>query len=163
MYINESMNFIDICSRGLTLRNHYGTLPLAILRNQRRKETHGNGGTENPLPSTRRMDGTYAQEKQGDAICIRIQEKGGQSAKSILCSFIKSRTNGTGSSSRKTEVDQKIKPAWQLATIENSAAGQFLTVWTTSRNAPRNSLLILIIQNLARICKVRYEKGMGMR
>jgi|SRR5271157_2931677 len=53
---------------------------------------------------------------------------------------------------------QKIKPAYQLA-IEISAAGQFLTVWTTSRNAPRNSLLILIIQNLARIYKVCYEKA----
>ncbi len=35
---------------------------------------------------------------------------------------------------------QKIKPARRLATIEISAAGQFLTDWNPRRNAPNNSL-----------------------
>ena len=162
MNISENMGFTNWLRNPLTPVAQSGILPLATLRNHRRKETYGNGGTEEPLPVSWRMDRTHAQAKQGNAVCVCIQEKTRQGTKSVHCSSVKSRTNGSGSSGRETGVDQKIKPAcgWPT-TIENFVAfrSPHMPVWKTARDDPWILLLTLSIALDLKKIKALYRRA----
>lgn len=145
----------------LTLRNHHGILPLTILRNHRRKETHEYGGTKDPLSFSWRMDGPYAQKEQRNPVCVCIQKKARESTESVLCSFVKGRTNGDSSSSREAGTDQKIKPGYFWRQNKIAAVRLFLTDWNPRRNSPKINLPIFSIHRLPSYGKVLCIRMVG--
>ena len=77
---------------------------------------------------------------------------------------LESQTGGLEKLHRQPTRRQKIKPDQWLATTKISAAGQFLTVWTTSRNAPRFRYPVFIVHGTSAKSKVSLvQQGVGMR
>ena len=175
MGINEFVNFMNIMRKRpqtraktsnwvLTCCQTYTRIQIEMLPNNLGTEESYDSDTirTGGLDQVRGMHAYPTTKKERQNILLRITPKRRNCEGGIHRSRVEDTQYHNRSSTRETS-QNKIKAGFPQPLNNFVAANSPLTDWTPCKSEPSSTLLILIIQNLARFCKVRYEKGMGMR
>lgn len=163
-YSTDNNGFTSITRKGLTLPNHCAIILADLSSNYKRKETYGNGGTQEPFPLKWRMDSAYAQEKPRNPVCVCIQkeEESKESGRSLLRSSFEGREYDRGTSAREASQHHKINKAsdcWQGTSKNLVAISNLPNAWKTEGKRPRDCLPIASITTETK--KSIVTQGMG--